>query len=133
MWGVAGPGCGWPTTRSGPLPAHRDLGRAILDSDGWMVEFNRVRPRSGLLRHLESLEWPYPASVQVLIHDEEDDCFGCGFPATSVCILRRRQRMSFRPDPACRGVGNNRASRLHDGASGPASPPGRARSTTERG
>ncbi|MFD5467419.1 hypothetical protein ACFWIQ_32025 [Kitasatospora sp. NPDC127059] len=45
-------------------------------ADGWMIEFNRVRPRSGLLRHLESLEWPHPESVQVLIHDEEDDCFG---------------------------------------------------------
>jgi hypothetical protein len=44
--------------------------------DGWVTEFNRVRPRSGLLRHLESLAWPQPASVQVLIHDEEDDCFG---------------------------------------------------------
>ncbi|MFJ1651046.1 hypothetical protein ACIOC2_06385 [Streptomyces sp. NPDC088337] len=43
---------------------------------GWVIEFDRVRPRSGLLRHLESLAWPCPASVQVLIHDEEDDCFG---------------------------------------------------------
>lgn len=44
--------------------------------DGWVIEFNRYPPRSGLLRHLESLAWPLPASVQVLIHDEEDDCFG---------------------------------------------------------
>ncbi|MER5466636.1 hypothetical protein ABT010_39655 [Streptomyces sp. NPDC002668] len=43
---------------------------------GWLVEFNRMRPREGLLRHLESLAWPDPASVQVLIHDEDDDCFG---------------------------------------------------------
>ncbi|GAA1351668.1 hypothetical protein [Streptomyces beijiangensis] len=43
---------------------------------GWMIEFDHVRPRSGLLRHLESLAWPNPTSVQVLIHDEEDDCFG---------------------------------------------------------
>ncbi|MER7753249.1 hypothetical protein [Kitasatospora sp. NPDC097643] len=43
---------------------------------GWVIEFNRMRPRSGLLRHLESLAWPHPASVQVLIHDEDDDCFG---------------------------------------------------------
>ncbi|MFI5966419.1 hypothetical protein ACIA8J_30205 [Streptomyces asoensis] len=42
----------------------------------WVIEFERVRPRSGLLRHLESLAWPYPESVQVLIHDEDDDCFG---------------------------------------------------------
>jgi len=43
---------------------------------GWVVEFERMRPRSGLLKHLESLAWPRPESVQVLIHDEEDDCFG---------------------------------------------------------
>lgn len=42
---------------------------------GWVIEFNRVAPRSGLLRHLESLPWPDPGQVQVLIHDEEDDCF----------------------------------------------------------
>ncbi|MFI1928681.1 hypothetical protein [Streptomyces sp. NPDC020377] len=42
----------------------------------WVIEFERVRPRSGLLRHLESLAWPYPESVQVLIHDEDDHCFG---------------------------------------------------------
>ncbi|MFC5911060.1 hypothetical protein [Streptacidiphilus monticola] len=44
--------------------------------EGWVIEFNHVRPRSGLLRYLEALAWPEPASVQVLIHDEEDDCFG---------------------------------------------------------
>ncbi|MFD9437146.1 hypothetical protein [Streptomyces sp. NPDC060002] len=42
----------------------------------WVIEFERVRPRSGLLRHLESLAWLYPESVQVLIHDEDDHCFG---------------------------------------------------------
>ena len=43
---------------------------------GWATEFERMRSRSGLLAHLESLPWPRPESVQVLIHDEEDDCFG---------------------------------------------------------
>ncbi|MFE2018401.1 hypothetical protein ACFW9O_10220 [Streptomyces sp. NPDC059499] len=43
---------------------------------GWVIEFNRVEPRTGLLKHLESLPWPNPGQVQVLIHDEEDDCFG---------------------------------------------------------
>ncbi|MFE6049227.1 hypothetical protein ACFQ6N_00540 [Kitasatospora sp. NPDC056446] len=47
-----------------------------LFAGGWVIEFYRMRPRSGLLRHLESLAWPHPESVQVLIHDEEDDCFG---------------------------------------------------------
>lgn len=43
---------------------------------GWATEFERMRPRSGLLRHLESLPWPCPESVQVLIHDQDDECFG---------------------------------------------------------
>lgn len=43
---------------------------------GWAIEFDRVDPRSGLLKHLESLPWADPGKVQVLIHDEEDDCFG---------------------------------------------------------
>ncbi|MFB7614652.1 hypothetical protein [Kitasatospora sp. NPDC056181] len=43
---------------------------------GWVIEFERMRPRTGLLKHLESLPWPDPGKVQVLIHDEEDDCFG---------------------------------------------------------
>ncbi|GGX73633.1 hypothetical protein [Streptomyces hiroshimensis] len=43
---------------------------------GWGAEFVQMRPRSGLLKHLESLAWPRPETLQVLIHDEEDDCFG---------------------------------------------------------
>ncbi|WNO73380.1 hypothetical protein [Streptomyces sp. AM8-1-1] len=43
---------------------------------GWVIEFHRERPRSGLLKHLGSLPWTNPGGVQVLIHDEEDDCFG---------------------------------------------------------
>ncbi|MFJ8045395.1 hypothetical protein ACIRBX_33305 [Kitasatospora sp. NPDC096147] len=43
---------------------------------GWVIEFHRQGTRSGLLKHLESLAWPCPEQVQVLIHDEEDDCFG---------------------------------------------------------
>ena len=44
--------------------------------EAWMIEFFRIRSRSGLLRDPESLAWPHPESVQVLIHDQEDDCFG---------------------------------------------------------
>lgn len=43
---------------------------------GWAIEFDRMRPRAGLLRDLESLPWPHPETVQVLIHDQDDDCFG---------------------------------------------------------
>lgn len=41
----------------------------------WVAQFQRLT-WLGLLPHLESLRWPRPHSVQVLIHDEEDDCFG---------------------------------------------------------
>ncbi|EHR51125.1 hypothetical protein SacmaDRAFT_2887 [Saccharomonospora marina XMU15] len=41
----------------------------------WVVQFTRHNWR-GLLVHLESLPWPDPYSVQVLLRDEEDDCFG---------------------------------------------------------
>lgn len=43
---------------------------------GWAAQFERMSTRTGLLAHLESLDWPRPESVQVLIHDEDDDCFG---------------------------------------------------------
>lgn len=41
----------------------------------WVIQFWRFNWK-GLLSHLESLPWPDPCSVQVLVHDEEDDCFG---------------------------------------------------------
>ncbi|MFD8073388.1 hypothetical protein ACFV3E_12125 [Streptomyces sp. NPDC059718] len=43
--------------------------------DAWAVEIMRLNWH-GLLAYLESLPWPDPYSVQVLIQDEEDDCFG---------------------------------------------------------
>ncbi|MCZ2526847.1 hypothetical protein [Streptomyces sp. HB2AG] len=43
--------------------------------DAWIVEFWRLNWH-GLLAHLESLPWPDPHSVQVLVHDQDDDCFG---------------------------------------------------------
>lgn len=41
----------------------------------WVIQFIRLNWR-GLLAHLESLPWPDPHSVQVLVRDEEDSCFG---------------------------------------------------------
>jgi hypothetical protein len=41
----------------------------------WVIQFYRHNWHT-LLAHLEALEWPDPHSVQVLIHDEEDACFG---------------------------------------------------------
>jgi len=43
---------------------------------GWATEFEKMRSRAGLLEHLESVPWPHPGSVQVLIHDQDDECFG---------------------------------------------------------
>jgi hypothetical protein len=71
-----------PLTRDDPsrswwgrfVPIHSQWGGSF--GNGWACEFERMRPRTGLLAHLESLPWPRPESVQVLIHDEEDDCFG---------------------------------------------------------
>jgi len=71
-----------PLTRDDParswrgrfVPIHSQWGASF--GAGWAVEFDRMRSRTGLLACLESLPWPRPESVQVLIHDEEDDCFG---------------------------------------------------------
>ncbi|MCO8275983.1 hypothetical protein M1L60_35935 [Actinoplanes sp. TRM 88003] len=43
---------------------------------GWAAEFTHRRHWDGLLEYLESMAWPRPETVQVLIHDEGDDCFG---------------------------------------------------------
>ncbi|MFJ9375089.1 hypothetical protein [Streptomyces sp. NPDC101455] len=51
-----------------------DIGHGMFG--GWAIEFVRRSRWAGLLGHLESLPWPSPHTVQVLIHDEEDDCFG---------------------------------------------------------
>ncbi|MFF4189314.1 hypothetical protein ACFYZ9_39615 [Streptomyces sp. NPDC001691] len=41
----------------------------------WVIQFIRLNWH-GLLSHLESLPWPDPHSVQVLVRDEDDSCFG---------------------------------------------------------
>ncbi|MFB7029461.1 MULTISPECIES: hypothetical protein [unclassified Streptomyces] len=51
-----------------------DIGHGMFG--GWAIEFVRRSRWIGLLEHLESLPWPSPHSVQVLVHDEEDECFG---------------------------------------------------------
>ncbi|NEC07631.1 hypothetical protein [Streptomyces sp. SID7909] len=67
-----------PLTRDDPERTWR--GRFVpiaeLWGDGWALDFERLRARKGLLRHLESLPWPYPLTVQVLLRDNDDDCFG---------------------------------------------------------
>lgn len=41
----------------------------------WVIQFERA-VWGGIFAALESLDWPDPWSVQVLIRDEEDSCFG---------------------------------------------------------
>ncbi|WP_211364345.1 hypothetical protein [Micromonospora palomenae] len=43
---------------------------------GWAAEFTHRHHWAELLEYLQALPWPRPETVQVLIHDEEDDCFG---------------------------------------------------------
>ncbi|TXS54173.1 hypothetical protein [Streptomyces sp. t39] len=76
-----------PLTRPDPDRAwHQCFTRvddSVFDGNGsgsaecyaWVIQFIRHNWR-GLLPRLESLPWPDPHSVQVLVRDEEDDCFG---------------------------------------------------------
>ncbi|WP_327141036.1 hypothetical protein [Nocardia sp. NBC_01327] len=41
----------------------------------WVIQFYRHN-WTGLLGYLESLNWPDPFSVQVLVRDQDDSCFG---------------------------------------------------------
>ncbi|WP_045745311.1 hypothetical protein [Actinoplanes rectilineatus] len=66
-----------PLTRpnDGSRPWNAVFGH-IPTTHGWVAEFTQLRHWAGLLEHLETLPWPRPESLQVLIHDEEDDLFG---------------------------------------------------------
>ncbi|AGS71657.1 hypothetical protein [Streptomyces collinus] len=63
-----------PLTRRDPN--RKWSGQFAAAGHGWVAEFVRRSGWVGLLEDLESQPWPSPHSVQVLIHDEEDDCFG---------------------------------------------------------
>ncbi|MHA6761856.1 N-acetyltransferase family protein [Streptacidiphilus sp. PAMC 29251] len=103
---------------------------------GWVIEFYRVRSRSGLLRHLESLAWPHPASVQVLIRDEEDDCFGLWMMRDGELVEialpghrrlhPRRPVMSSRPALACCGGQKRPCQPASQPSARTRAPPGRA-------
>ncbi|MFF3906468.1 hypothetical protein ACFYZJ_10780 [Streptomyces sp. NPDC001848] len=71
----------------------------------WVIQFQRHNWRN-LLPHLESLPWPAPHSVQILVHDEEDDCFGLWMIYDGRLIevpLPRTERKIF-PDVSVTGV-----------------------------
>ncbi|MER6021102.1 hypothetical protein [Streptomyces anulatus] len=71
----------------------------------WVVQFTRHNWH-GLLAHLESLPWPDPYSVQVLVRDEEDDCFGLWMlydgKLTEVPLPRTSRRLA--PDISVTGT-----------------------------
>lgn len=79
---------------------------------GWALEFEKLRARKGVLRHLESLPWPHPHTVQVLLRDQDDDCFGLWmfqsrswwkspFRTPSVSTSRHRPTRTSNPTRAC--------------------------------
>lgn len=47
----------------------------ISGMDAWAIDFWRLN-WAGLLPHLERMAWPSPESVQVLLRDQDDECFG---------------------------------------------------------
>ncbi|WP_234535458.1 hypothetical protein [Streptomyces shenzhenensis] len=88
-----------------------DIGHGMFG--GWAIEFTRRSNWVGLLEDLESQPWPSPHSVQVLIHDEEDDCFGLWMMHDGRLVevpLPRTSRYFWRNhytgevDPDCPGI-----------------------------
>jgi hypothetical protein len=75
-----------PLTREDPDREWRQRFTAVshgfFSHNMWITQFERVTWR-GLLPYLESLPWPDPYSVQVLIRDEEDECFGLWMKSTT--------------------------------------------------
>lgn len=71
----------------------------------WVVQFYRLNWR-GLLPQLESLPWPDPRSVQVLVRDEEDDCFGLWmlFDGKLVEVPLPHTKRELLPDDSVTGV-----------------------------
>ncbi|WP_331738205.1 hypothetical protein [Embleya sp. NBC_00896] len=41
----------------------------------WIIQFTRQN-WYGIFEYLQGIEWPDPHSVQVLVRDQDDDCFG---------------------------------------------------------
>ncbi|MGH6654492.1 MAG: hypothetical protein ACRDVE_04725 [Actinocrinis sp.] len=71
----------------------------------WVIQFTRHNWRN-LLAHLEALPWPDPCSVQVLVHDEEDACFGLWmiYDGKLVEVTLPRTERKLYPDISVTGV-----------------------------
>ncbi|MGW4274729.1 hypothetical protein ACWEGQ_20745 [Streptomyces seoulensis] len=64
-----------PLTRDDDRREWHQRFEPIPGMDAWAIDF--WRPNwTGLLRHLERLPWPFPHSVQILLRDQDDECFG---------------------------------------------------------
>ncbi|MEU3703633.1 MULTISPECIES: hypothetical protein [Streptomyces] len=69
---------------------------------GWYLEFFREGQRRGVLADLEALPWNNPECVQVMLHDEDDDCFGLWMFHDGVLAevsIPRTQRIHPPPPP----------------------------------
>ncbi|MGW4228925.1 hypothetical protein ACWEF9_06485 [Streptomyces sp. NPDC004980] len=67
---------------------------------GWYLEFFRTGQRRGVLADLEALPWDQPECVQVMLHDEDDDCFGLWMFQDGALVevpIPRTQRFHFKP------------------------------------
>ncbi|MCB5169136.1 hypothetical protein LG634_30555 [Streptomyces bambusae] len=76
---------------------------------GWYLEFGKWNGRRGVLADLEALPWNQPECVQVLLHDEDDDCFALWMfhegRLTEVPLARVQRVFGHppddEPDPGC--------------------------------
>ncbi|WP_405504591.1 hypothetical protein [Streptomyces anulatus] len=93
-----------PLTRDDETRTWRGCFERIPDwfVGGWYLEFFREGQRRGVLADLEALPWNNPECVQVMLHDEDDDCFGLWMfhdgVLAEVSILRT-QRIQPPPPP----------------------------------
>ncbi|WP_329359797.1 hypothetical protein [Streptomyces anulatus] len=93
-----------PLTRDDETRTWRGCFERIPDwfVGGWYLEFFREGQRRGVLADLEALPWNNPECVQVMLHDEDDDCFGLWMFHDGVLAevsIPRTQRIQPPPPP----------------------------------
>ncbi|MFG2873938.1 hypothetical protein ACGFYU_02845 [Streptomyces sp. NPDC048337] len=87
---------------------------------GWCLEFFREGQRTGILKDLEALPWNSPECVQVMLHDEEDDCFGLWMfregigPAARPCLTALQQQAVWRCEAPAADLGQRRGHLSHE-------------------
>ncbi|MFD8607195.1 hypothetical protein AMK14_33910 [Streptomyces sp. TSRI0445] len=93
-----------PLTRDDETRTWRGCFERIPDwfVGGWYLEFFRESQRRGILADLEALPWNNPECVQVMLHDEDDDCFGLWMFHEGVLVevsIPRTRRIHSPPPP----------------------------------